>query len=126
MTDSQSFKYLFEICQSLLKGHFTKQKCISINNSNFFLSTFTQLINYSVTKLRPGKPKAHFLSAVGYISSQINLINMSGMIETFSSSLKRCKKCLCLMEIKCQNRLTGFPQSLSSNLALKLLTFMER
>lgn len=47
--------------------------------------------------------------------------------ESFqSSSSAQIHLSLCFMEIKCQNWLTGFHQSLSSDLALRLLTFMQR
>lgn len=36
-----------------------------------------------------------------------------------------CNLSSCFMEIKCQNWITGFHQSLSSDLALGLLTFMQ-
>lgn len=40
-------------------------------------------------------------------------------------SRRSCNLSSCFMEIKCQNWITGFHQSLSSDLALGLLTFMQ-
>lgn len=43
-----------------------------------------------------------------------------------SSQSAQIRLFLYFMEIKCQNWLTGFQQSLSSDLALRLLTFIQR